>query len=241
MMDEDFVSVKVGDVNGSAQANSLMQADDRTAGTLLFDVADQQLKAGEETVVTFKASDVVAGYQFTMGLNGLKAVSVQPISGDMSADNFAIFADAVTTSFNGKNAGEFAVTFRAEKAGKLSEMLQVSSRITKAEAYNEAGRLNVAFRYDGKVIAGQGFELYQNVPNPFVAKTQIGFYLPEATTATLRVFDASGRVVWEQSGAYAKGQNSIWVDRAAVGNSGILYYTLETETNSATKKMIQTK
>ncbi|MCC7244940.1 MAG: T9SS type A sorting domain-containing protein, partial [Saprospiraceae bacterium] len=55
------------------------------------------------------------------------------------------------------------------------------------------------------------------------------------------VFDASGRVVWEQSGAYAKGQNSIWVDRAAVGNSGILYYTLETETNSATKKMIQTK
>ncbi|MCC7245580.1 MAG: T9SS type A sorting domain-containing protein, partial [Saprospiraceae bacterium] len=62
-----------------------------------------------------------------------------------------------------------------------------------------------------------------------------------ATTATLRVFDASGRVVWEQSGAYAKGQNSIWVDRAAVGNSGILYYTLETETDSATKKMIQTK
>jgi hypothetical protein len=219
-----------------------MTADDRTAGTLLFDVADQKVEAGKEVTVNFKAAEAVQGYQFTMALNGLKVKDVTPISGDMTAANFGIFDNALTTSFDGKGAGEFAVTFVAAKSGSLSEMLQVSNRITKAEAYSSSnGRYDVAFRFDGKTITGVGFELYQNVPNPFVDKTQIGFHLPEAANATLRVFDETGRVVFEQSGLFAKGANAMWIDRNAVSASGILYYTLETSTDSATKKMIQTK
>jgi hypothetical protein len=52
---EDFVGVKIGDVNNTVVANSLMVADDRTVGTLLFDVNDRDVKAGEEFEVTFKA------------------------------------------------------------------------------------------------------------------------------------------------------------------------------------------
>ena len=70
---------------------------------------------------------------------------------------------------------KFTVRFRAEKAGKLSEMLGVSGAVTRAEAYGDAGRMGVAFRFDGKTIAGVGFELYQNQPNPFVNRTFVGF------------------------------------------------------------------
>ncbi|NJN53142.1 MAG: hypothetical protein HC809_16675, partial [Gammaproteobacteria bacterium] len=44
---DDFVSVKVGDVNGTAIANAFMTTDDRTTSTLLFDVDDRTVKAGE--------------------------------------------------------------------------------------------------------------------------------------------------------------------------------------------------
>jgi hypothetical protein len=243
-LNQDFVSIKVGDVNGSAIANANMQAEDRTAGTLLFDVADQTVKAGEVVTVNFKAAERVQGYQFTMNFNGLEVADVVPGEG-MKTENFGVFADAITTSFDGNVAGEFSVKFRAAKAGKLSEMLGVSSRITKAEAYNNNNdKLDVAFRFNQggiSTISGVGFELYQNQPNPFVNKTFIGFHLPEAATATLSIYDETGRMVFTQKGDFAKGYNSIAIDRAVLNTTGVLYYKLETATDSATKKMIQTK
>ncbi|HNG89446.1 MAG TPA: hypothetical protein PK858_04555, partial [Saprospiraceae bacterium] len=230
-----------GDLNASATANSLMSSEDRTAGTLLFDVTDRTVKAGETFEVSFKAAEQVKGYQFTMNLNGLVVEEVVP-GDDMSNVNFGVFADALTTSYDGKSAGEFTVMFRATKSGKLSQMLGVSSRITRAEAYAFSGDRNtVALRFNGNMISGIGFELYQNQPNPFVNKTFIGFHLPEAATATLTVRDETGRTLFTQKGDFAKGYNSIAVERELLPSVGVLYYTLETATDSATKKMVQTK
>jgi hypothetical protein len=243
MMVNNFEGVKIGDVNGTAIANSLQSADERTASTMLFDVQDQMVKAGEIFTVNFKGAEKVQGYQFTMNFNGLEVMDIAG-SGDIKAENFGVFQDALTTSVDGES-NEFAVTFRATKAGQLSNMLGVSSRVTKAEAYSLANnRMDVAFRFNGtngSTISGVGFELYQNQPNPFVNKTFIGFHLPEATSATLRIFDETGRMVFSQNGAFAKGYNTISVDRALINTTGVLYYTLETATDSATKKMIQSK
>jgi hypothetical protein len=120
-------------------------------------------------------------------------------------------------------------------------MLGVSGSITRAEAYSEAGRMNIAFRYNGKTISGVGFELYQNQPNPFINKTSIGFFLPETTEATLSIYDETGRVVYQQKGQFAKGENLIALDRSLLNTNGVLYYQLETATDSATRKMIQAK
>ncbi|MBU6340244.1 MAG: T9SS type A sorting domain-containing protein, partial [Bacteroidetes bacterium] len=101
-----------------------------------------------------------------------------------------------------------------------------------------------AFRFNNgstSTISGVGFELYQNVPNPFVNMTFIGFNLPEATTATLSIYDETGRVIYSQKGSYAKGYNNVAIDRALLNTVGMMYYKLETANNSATKKMIQTK
>ena len=154
-----------------------------------------------------------------------------------------MFANALTASVDG--AENFTVRFTATKAGKISEMLSVSSQITKAEAYTQSGeRQEVALRFNNggvSTISGVGFELYQNQPNPFVGKTFIGFHLPAATAATLTVYDESGRMIFTQQGDYAKGYNTITVERALLNTAGLLYYKLETATDMATKKMIQTK
>jgi len=188
-----------------------MQVDDRTNGTLLFDVDNRVVKAGETFDVTFKASEAVQGYQMTLNLNGLEVAGIVK-SDKVSENNFGVFGDALTVSVDGENA--FTVTFRAAKAGKLSEMMSVSSR---------------------------GFELYQNQPNPFVNKTFIGFHLPEAATATLTVYDETGRVLFTQQGDYAKGYNAVMLDRALLTTTGVLYYTLTAGDDTATRKMIQTR
>ena len=162
----------------------------------------------------------------------------------MSMENFGVFADALTTSVDGEG-NEFSVTFRARKSGRVSEMLGVSGRVTRAEAYSLANnRMDVALRFRspaGLTISGVGFELYQNQPNPFINKTVIGFHLPEAGEATLTIHDETGRVLFTQKGRFAGGYNAIGVDRALLNTAGLLYYTLKTDTDTATKKMIQTK
>jgi hypothetical protein len=243
---DDFVSVKIGDINGNAVANNLMSTEDRAAGTLMFDVQDRAVKAGETFDVTFKAAELVKGYQFTMNFPGMDVVDVVP-GAKMSMDNFGVFAadKVITTSFDAEAQGEFTVRFRATQSGMLSNLLAVSSRITKAEAYTSNNdRLDVAFRFNGEngsTVSGVGFELYQNQPNPFVNKTAIGFHLPEAATATLTVYDETGRTLFTQKGDFAKGYNQIAIDRALLNTTGMMYYKLETTTDSATKKMIQTK
>jgi hypothetical protein len=73
------------------------------------------------------------------------------------------------------------------------------------------------------------------------SKTLIGFNLPEATSATLKVYDETGRVLFVQKGDFAKGRNAIHLDRALLQTPGVLYYTLETATDTATRKMMQVR
>jgi hypothetical protein len=271
---EDFVSVKVGDVNGTAIANSLMSSDDRSAGTLLFDVAPVvtgptptlpgregdgaasgisgmdagTVRVGQTFTVNLTPDQVVAGYQFTLNTNGLEVVDVTGLKGE----NYAVFADAVTFSVDGQAAqGAITLTLKATKGGKLSEMMSISSRITKAEAYPAyakasagKGALDVALRFNvngTQTISGVGFELYQNQPNPFVNKTFIGFNLPTSTIATLTIYDETGRLIHTEKGSFAKGYNNFMVEKALVNTIGMLYYKVETATDSGVKSMIQSK
>ncbi|MCC6410528.1 MAG: T9SS type A sorting domain-containing protein [Saprospiraceae bacterium] len=240
-MGEDFVAVKIGDVNQSAIANSLVTTNDRTSRALLLDLEDQLVREGEEVVVNFTAAEKVLGYQFTLLLNGLEVREILPGTG-MTMQHFGVFENAVTTSFDSDVQGEFTLVFRAVQSGSLRNMLGISGSITPSEAYDINGdKLEVALRFNGSDVQGIGFELYQNQPNPFVSKTVIGFYLPEAGEATLSVFDESGRLVYTQKGDFAKGHNNVSLDRSQVNGSGMLYYKLVSGENSASKKMIQIK
>ena len=83
-----------------------------------------------------------------------------------------------------------------------------------------------------------GIELMQNVPNPFEVSTVIEFVLPETQTATLKVYDITGKVVYSKSNEYVKGNNQVTLTSAELGTVGILYYQLEANGFTSTKKMI---
>jgi hypothetical protein len=253
-MAEDFVSVKIGDVNGTAKANGLMTSEERSSNALLFDLDHRMVRYDEIFEVNLRADQIVEGYQFTLNTVGLEILEVS--GKQMSQGNFAVFNSeaALTTSWSmpeGATAevAEFTLKFRATQSGQLNEMLGISSRITMSEAYsakesNDSKVIDVALRFhnnEGSITQGNEFELYQNAPNPFVDKTVIAFNLPEATQATLTIYDQTARLVYTQVGDFDKGYNTFIIDGQLISTTGTLLYKLETATDLAIRKMIQIK
>jgi hypothetical protein len=235
-----FVGFKVGDMNGNAAPNFQAPTEERNAGTLYLETQDRMVEKGETFTVNFKGSEAVLGGQFTLKYENLDLVEILKTDG-ISADNFAVFTakNALTCSFLDDNKGEFSLVFKANQAGKLSELLQINSDITKAEAYNLEDlqyEVQLRFKEEKEVKINENtFKLYPNAPNPFLNKTSIEFYLPLATAVTLTVLDETGRVLLIQKGDFEKGKNAFNID---LNTTGVLLYKVETSTQSLTRKMV---
>ena len=253
----DFIGVKIGDVNNSATPNTLLGTEDRNVPTtLVLNVDEIEMTAGESYKIDFMAEDFnsITGYQFTLNFDksALEYVEVKGGALDVSERNIGttlLEEGVLTTSYNEEKAislenGEvlFSLNFTARANATLSDVISVSSRYTAAEAYDDEGSLlDVAFGFNttnGTLIAGGTFELLQNKPNPFNESTLIGFNLPEAAEATLRVFDVSGKTLKVIEGDFARGYNEVTIKREDLGSVGVLFYQLETQGFSGTRKMI---
>ena len=118
-------------------------------------------------------------------------------------------------------------------------MLTVNSSVTMAEGYDAAGNaMNVSLKFNTGKVAGGEFALYQNTPNPVSASTTIGFNLPKDGQAKLTIYTAEGKVLSVINNTYKAGVNQVTVNKADLNASGMLYYRLDTQDNSSTKKMI---
>jgi len=246
----DFVAIKMGDVNGNAAtANGKAATEIRTNRQLLLVAEEQAMKVEGSYEVAIRAKDLqnIQGYQFTLTY-AQNLVELEGIEyGVTKADNFGIFKDkgAITTSWN-QNSGVgaagnevlFTLKLKAKANTKLSEVLNISSRLTPAEAYDKENE-TIGVKLSFGEIAIQDFAvLRQNTPNPFSDETSVGFYLPKAAKGILTIRDTKGSLIYRVDGTYSKGENKIVLKQAELRASGVLYYTLETADFIDTKKMI---
>ncbi|WP_353480520.1 GEVED domain-containing protein [Haliscomenobacter sp.] len=246
----DFVAIKMGDVNGNAAtANGIAATEIRTNRQLLLVAEEQAMKVDGSYEVAIRAKDLqnIQGYQFTLTY-AQNLVELEGIEyGVTKADNFGIFKDkgAITTSWNlnsgvGAAGNEvlFTLKLKAKANTKLSEVLNISSRLTPAEAYDKENE-TIGVKLSFGEIATQDFAvLRQNTPNPFSDETSVGFYLPKAAKGILTIRDTKGSLIYRVNGTYSKGENKIILKQAELRASGVLYYTLETADFIDTKKMI---
>jgi len=241
----NFIAVKIGDVNGTASANSASGAEARGAvNTLELNTNDQALKAGNEYTVTFSAADMakIQGYQFAMNFDRSSVELVDMAYGVAKAENFGVFAaqGLITASWNGaaNNNELFSLVLRAKKNVELSSVLSLNARTLTSEAYGDNETLNVALKFNSAKASAANFELLQNAPNPFNNETVIGFNLPEAVKATLKIQDVTGRTLKVIKGDFAKGYNQVVLKGNELNATGVLYYTLDAANFTATKKMV---
>ncbi|MFK7982173.1 MAG: hypothetical protein AB8G86_19490 [Saprospiraceae bacterium] len=262
----DFVAIKIGDVNGNAKANSLMQGEDRTTdNTFEINVANKLLKRGETYTLDFTTKQLatIQGYQFTLGYDALKVEKLQ--SGLAGIENFGLHKmdeGLLTTSWNQsavdsrqlavssslqlatsnqQPATLFTIEFTAQKDGKLSEQLSLLNRPTVIEAYKENGELmDVQLTFVTPIVDRDKFELFQNHPNPFPDKTEIGFYLPGDSEIQLILRDEAGRVLRTIKANRKAGYNTIQLNEEELAN-GFIYYQLSTKFGTKAKKMLKLK
>ena len=250
-LDADFVAIKTGDVNGSAQTNSQSGSEDRnTNGALVLQTNNQQWKVGETVTVALTTNDFEAiGFQFTLHFDKelLEFVDAQPCLTDAGHIGLRFISDGfLTVSWNDFQNTWVAeepllqVVFKSLQPGQLAKAIQLTPKYTPAEAYNIYGELlDVQLAITDN--PDTGFELFQNIPNPFSEATIIGFRIAEASPAVLTITDVSGRTIYSVVGNYEAGYNEVQVKHSDLPASGILYYRLDTPGHTATKMMILVK
>jgi hypothetical protein len=85
------------------------------------------------------------------------------------------------------------------------------------------------------------YSLHQNYPNPFNSTTNIEFSIPENSDVEIAVYDVLGREVRTLLNANKQAGNYSLKFDASDLSGGIYFYTLKTQSNSITKKMIYLK
>ena len=253
----NFIAIKSGDVSCDATTVRFqggIGATDRNKD-FNFQVTDQLLQAGTYVEIPFKANNFtdIRGYQMTLDVakdwltfESVKAGALTNIT----EDNFSftnIAAGQIATNWFDATAQTveddatlFTLVFKVNKTGnQLSEVLQITSDMIRAEAYtNELfyNGIDLVFEENTEIV--ETFELFQNKPNPFRNETTISFSLPENAPVMLRLFDFSGRLVHSVKGDYARGMNHITVHKNDLSANGVLYYEVSTSGFTGRKKMI---
>ena len=255
MFNQDFIGVKIGDVNNSAATSSLQATQVRNGDVLKLSVSEMEFVENDIVSLEFKASEFhdIIGYQFTLEFDrsSLDFVGMEPGVIANSESNFGFHRleeGLVTTSWNEvalQNVSVkdvlFTLNFRAKRSENTVNTVKINSLATKAEAYTgnyNTMDVSLEFRTKDGIIEGNTFELYQNVPNPFSNITRINFSLPEETAVELSIFDVTGKLIHRQSGTFIKGFNTIVLDKFDLNSTGVMYYQIKTNSHNATMKMI---
>ena len=246
-MESDFVAIKLGDVNNSAVADGSSIVGLRNDSKVIMTTEDRLVEKGEQIEIEFKVQREITleAMQWTLDYDESYLELI-----DMNQDIFETATDynqgEVYHSWIFARGAQFdaemniaTYTFVAKEKGMLSNLIRIDDE-NPSEVYISgagAGIMQLEF-VEGK---SQEYVLYQNRPNPFTDQTQIQFYIPHETKATIKIFDTAGKVLKEEQNTYSKGLQSIDIRMEDLSSGGILYYRLETADYVATKKMIVLK
>ena len=255
----EFVGIKLGDVNGTANPNDLQnnQIDSRTFnGTLNIFAKNQTFKTGELITITTFSDNFknIAGGQFTIDFDPT-ALEFQKIDGNNSielgeqnfgktqVDNGFILCSWNTSASQNLKSNEefFEITFTAKKDGRLSDFLTINSKKLTAEVYVENGNdfnfwnTELNFENEPSNAVANRFSIS---PNPFSEKTTFSFSLENAGLVELEIYDTNGRLVFSLLKNMPEGRNQMEIQRSNFPIKGIYFYKIKTDNQLNSGKLI---
>ena len=255
-LEKDFVAIKIGDVNDSS-INNVNEGDivEKSNNTTFISTHNQQFEAGELVSIPFviDKSMITKGMQFTFQFDDTSLVfeGVDPGVVNVSQDNFALLNNKrgiITFSINdvdgiklNENDILFTCYFEARKNTDIRSAVNINSSVTQAEFYTDAYEINRVEMLVRERDAVDTFEVFQNEPNPFDGTTSIAFAIPNRQKVELTVFSANGKIVLNEVNLFDKGLNEFIINANDISASGILFYRIENESSSITRKMIVVK
>ncbi len=250
----DFIAIKIGDINASASYNfnQLPDSEIRT-NPLEFVSPDMDYNAGESVGVEINASEesAITGFQYTIEFDTdkLEFINVAAASLTMNESNIGLRNSnkgQITVSWNDANAvnltkGQklFTLNFRAKTNNNTSNSIQMTSNALNAEAYDETlSTRETTLVFNRSKTVNNALTVEQNYPNPFTNSTEIRFNNPQRSVVTLDIMDINGKVVFSRSAEYDQGTNTIQINTNELNSKGMHYYRVETNGAFVTRKML---
>ncbi len=240
----DFIAIKIGDINGSAN-----KLETRSANSVKLVVDNIKASENETVEVPFYAKDFneVYGLQFTMNISNSDIEEINPGAINVDRDNVNLVNNNMVLSWDNAQGvsvkdGEvlFTLTIKSHSQNSLKGIININDDVARSEAYTssalDVNSISLEFRNENNV-----YTLYQNEPNPFTNETVIGFDLPKESDYTMTIYDVTGKVVKTYKEYGNAGYNNLKISNKELNTVGVLYYRLESGDYTATRKMIMIK
>lgn len=254
--EQDFIAVKMGDVNYNAFPNLTEdRPDDRSFSSLTFELPQQDFQAGDLLRLPMRANDFqqVNGFQFDLNINNdiLDFQQVIPAQlNDFGEANFYYKNKNLALSWVAPSVEKgltlasdailFYIEFTALKSGRLENVLSINENRIAAEAYDknlETLGLDLIFiKNNDKEPSNLECSIY---PNPVQTEINLSYYLPKSGFLQVDVLDTKGQFIktlWTNNFV----EKGVQEQRLKVEGleSGVYYLVLLSETESVIKKLL---
>ncbi|MEL6868074.1 MAG: T9SS type A sorting domain-containing protein, partial [Bacteroidota bacterium] len=213
--DLDFVGIKMGDVNGSANGQELLASEDRSASPFWLEVEELDLVAGQDYQVAIRCQDEEELVALQMSLSfdpsaialADQAIQTQSSLLAIDAGNFGHRYQSrgvLTFSWNDwenkpiPNQGLlFEISFKALQSGPLSQWLQLNSAYTPGKAFQLRGlEREVALNFASPPLMNTTASPFHLFPNPAHSSATLQLDSPVEENYSLHIYDAQQKRVF---------------------------------------------
>ncbi len=251
-VEQDFVGIKVGDVNGSFQGLAGNNEDPDGEAALIGERSVHNLYVDNELLnpssgfvhipVYSDQFESLQALEMTIDASSANIVKVLPGRIDIEDKDYRITNDELkiswvnTLPFSIAEADVlFTIVVQSDRAIDAQALIGMANDVN--EFYTEnADIANLRFvEYDEALKA----VLYQNVPNPWTDATVIEFEMVADAEYTFNFYTIDGRLLLSKNGFAPKGKNMIEVSKAELTvNSGVIVYEFTSGVRKLTKRMM---
>lgn len=244
-MKSEFIAVKLGDVNQSANVSRSSSRSNHPVTALK--VENQVVQSGEIVEVPLIMTDRVnlAGIQFALQLDEryIDVLEVQSGNITLDQDQWIIEEGMIRLSWSDIatsviRPGDELMTIRiqARRDVALRDVMSLNVSAIQPEMYDYADHISqLGLTFTDK--DEPAFAVYQNRPNPVRGETIIDYNLTQDAEVGLQIHDVTGKLIYADETDAFQGFNQfrIHIDQL---QSGVLYYTITDGIHSATRKMV---
>ncbi|MGB4958920.1 MAG: T9SS type A sorting domain-containing protein, partial [Saprospiraceae bacterium] len=241
----DWVGVKIGDVNDSYISKINGAPVEVRESVKYFSVDDLLLTNGLHTLPVMVTEDMgLQGFQISLKLDHVSTAYVTPALLPIEEYHYSFHDGVLNISWHhphgvNVNKGEhlFNVQLYSDKQQRLSDMIQLQSKVIKPELYDmNDGIKNLILSIRKSGI--ESFRVVGNTPNPWKNETSIQFYLPEDGEVSIKVRDLTGRMVYSYKGTFYQGDNKLLITKESLGAAGIYLYDVTYKNEIKSLKML---
>lgn len=259
--DQDFVGIKLGDVNNSWNTNIAKSTDDQ----LNLNLGVNNAISNQVINLPVYAENFtnLSGLQMTINWDsdyfefvGVSSDVVGFFFGDNYSESGNLTAVWSTGNLDGETLSSNQVLFTIQLLPmadyQVSTALSITSDITMAEAYtNELEALDIILSNSEIEINPMATDISDNLldglnlnchPNPFAENVKIEFALQNSAEASVQIINSLGEIVFFEKSKFISGLNQIiWDGNDANGNrlpAGTYYLKLIADEGFETQKLV---